>query len=60
MSPDGLLSLWSFRDSSDGVETGSVGAGDRVGVLKDNGVELVAREDGEVGTGDSICDTSIP
>ncbi|KAJ0136322.1 hypothetical protein HZ326_20701 [Fusarium oxysporum f. sp. albedinis] len=61
MSPDGLLSLWSFRGSTgDDVETGSVGASDGVGVLKDNGVELVAREDGEVGTGDSICDTSIP
>jgi hypothetical protein len=37
-----------------------VGAGDGVAVLKDNGVELVARVDGEVGTGDSIYDTSIP
>ena len=37
-----------------------MGVGDGVGVLKDNGVELVAREDGEVGTGDSICDISIP
>jgi hypothetical protein len=37
-----------------------VGAGDGVGVLKDNGVEPVTREDGEVGTGDSIGDTSIP
>jgi hypothetical protein len=37
-----------------------VGAGGGVGVLKDNGVEPVAKEDVEVGTGDSIGDTSIP